>query len=109
MRRTEFMLTVLTGQGVALADAMTYASMLERFVIGSGVQEAQEAAFARDAGADFTAMVTSMGDLAARYGDVPLMARWLAAPSGGDADTQFQLGLDFLLDGIATRLPTPGA
>lgn len=54
-------------------------------------------------------MVTSMGDLAARYGDVPLLARWLAAPSGGDADMQFELGLDFLLDGIATRLPTPGA
>jgi AcrR family transcriptional regulator len=103
MRRMEFMLTVLTGQGASLADAMTYASLLERFVIGSGVQEAQEAVAERDL--DVTAAVTSMSALARQYGDVPLMAQWLAAPSGGDADVQFSLGLGFLLDGIAARLP----
>jgi AcrR family transcriptional regulator len=105
MRRTEFMLTVLTGQGASLADAMTYAALLERYVIGSGVQEAQEAAFERDI--DLTAAVMSMSGLAQQYGDVPLMAQWLAAPSGGDADVQFALGLDFLLDGIAARLLAP--
>lgn len=101
MRRMEFMLTVLTGQGASPADAMTYASMLERFVIGSGVQEAQEAVHERDLD---PAEITSMGSLAAQYGDVPLMAQWLAQPSGGDAGAQFALGLDFLLDGIARKL-----
>lgn len=101
MRRMEFMLTVLTGQGASLADAMTYASLLERYVIGSGVQEAQEAVYEGDLD---LAEVTSMGGLAAQYGDVPLMAQWLAQPSGGDAGAQFDLGLDFLLDGIAARL-----
>lgn len=102
MRRMEFMLTVLTGQGASLADAMTYASMLERYVIGSGVQEAQEAVHERDL--DLAAEVSSMAGLATQYGDVPLMAQWLAQPSGGDAGAQFELGLDFLLDGIAARL-----
>jgi hypothetical protein len=83
---------------------MTYASMLERYVIGSGVQEAQEAAYERDLGSDFLASVTAMTALADQYADVPLMRQWLSKPTGGDPAAQFEMGLDFLLDGIAARL-----
>ena len=106
MRRMEFLLTVLVGQGATVPEAMQYAALLERYVIGSGVQEAQEAAFNRDLGTDLTTAVQAMGALAASYGDVPLLRGWLAKPTGGDPDEQFQLGLDFLLDGIAARLTT---
>ena len=33
------------------------------------------------------------------------LTRWLADPVGPSADEQFELGLSFLLDGIASSLP----
>jgi hypothetical protein len=53
-----------------------------------------------------TAMATAMAtvhDLAAA-GRYPHLTSWLAHPSGPSADEHFDLGLGFLLDGIATRL-----
>jgi hypothetical protein len=44
-------------------------------------------------------------DLAAASGRYPLLTNWLARPAGPSADEQFDLGLGFLLDGIATQLP----
>jgi hypothetical protein len=34
-----------------------------------------------------------------------MLAGWLACPAGPSGDEQFGLGLGFLLDGIATKLP----
>jgi hypothetical protein len=36
-------------------------------------------------------------------GRFPLLAGWLAQPAGPSADEQFDLGLGFLLDGIAAQ------
>lgn len=36
--------------------------------------------------------------------DLPLLAAWLSAPEGPPVDEQFELGLGFLLDGIAARI-----
>jgi hypothetical protein len=44
-------------------------------------------------------------DLAVADGGVPLLAGWLARPRTATFDEQFELGLEFLLDGIAGRLP----
>ncbi|HEY7174069.1 MAG TPA: TetR/AcrR family transcriptional regulator [Micromonosporaceae bacterium] len=109
MRRTEFMLEVLVGRGASLEDAMTYAALIDRHVFGSGLQEAEEARFfARegvDSGEKLVAAIRSLHDLAVANGRVPLLANWLAHPSAGSVDEQFELGLGFLLDGIAGRLP----
>ncbi len=50
------------------------------------------------------AAVTSLHDLAAADGRLPLLRAWLAKPSGDSVDAQFTLGLRFLLDGIAAEL-----
>jgi hypothetical protein len=47
--------------------------------------------------------MATVHDLAAA-GRYPHLTSWLAHPSGPSADEQFDLGLGFLLDGIATRL-----
>jgi AcrR family transcriptional regulator len=108
MRRLEFLLRVLVEQGATLGAAMTYAAMLDRHIVGSGLQEAQEARFAAQHGlADaesFVAAVTSLHDLASANGRLPLLTAWLAEPSGESVDAQFTLGLRFLLDGIAAEL-----
>jgi hypothetical protein len=41
----------------------------------------------------------------AAAGRYPVLTRWLADPAGPSPDEQFKLGLNFLLDGIASRLP----
>jgi hypothetical protein len=88
---------------------MTYAALIDRHVFGSGLQEAEEARFfARegvDTGEKLVAAIRSLHDLAVANGRVPLLADWLANPTAGSRDEQFELGLGFLLDGIAGRLP----
>jgi hypothetical protein len=41
----------------------------------------------------------------AEQGGHRLLAGWLADPVGPTLDEQFELGLGFVLDGIAARLP----
>jgi AcrR family transcriptional regulator len=105
MERLEFMLKVLAGQGATTAAAMTYAGLIDRHIFGSGLQEAEEARMSREHGLDDEAVLrTAMAavhDLAAASGRFPLLAGWLAHPSGPSPEEQFQLGLGFLLDGIA--------
>ncbi|MFD0730794.1 TetR/AcrR family transcriptional regulator C-terminal domain-containing protein [Planotetraspora mira] len=111
MRRLEFMLTVLTGEGATVAAAMTYAALVDRHILGSGLQEAEEARLDRRYGLDDTAKlvaaIRALHGLAVADGGVPHLAGWLAQPTGFTADEQFALGLDFLLDGIARRLAKP--
>ena len=45
--------------------------------------------------------IKTVHDLAAAGGRFPLLTTWLAHPSGPSPDEQFDLGLGFLLDGIA--------
>ena len=108
MRRQEFMLGVLTAGGASVPEAMTYAALIDRHIYGSGLQEAEEAAMERRHGLDDpAAMATAFAavrDLAAASGAYPLLAAWLGSPAGPTADEQFELGLGFLLDGIAGRL-----
>lgn len=109
MRRLEFMLQVLTAQGASTAGAMTYAALIDRHIVGSGLQEAEEARMSRRLGLDdeaaLTAAMGAVHDLAAAGGRYPILTSWLAHPAGPSADEQFDLGLGFLLDGIATQLP----
>jgi AcrR family transcriptional regulator len=109
MQRLEFMLQVLTAQGVSTAVAMTYAALIDRHTFGSGLQEAEETRMSQRHGLDDDAgLKTAMAavhDHAAASGRYPLLTSWLAHPAGFSADEQFDLGLGFLLDGIATQLP----
>ena len=108
MRRTEFLLQVLVGRGASVAQAMSFAALIDRHLFGSALQEAQEARFERAAGLDsgtkLLAAIGSVHDLAAARGGLPLLTSWLAEPPAGSPDDQFDLGLGFLLDGIAARL-----
>ncbi|MFC7385434.1 TetR/AcrR family transcriptional regulator C-terminal domain-containing protein [Sphaerisporangium rhizosphaerae] len=109
MRRLEFMLAVLVRRGASVAEAMTYAALLDRHVFGSGLQQDTEARFERryglDDGARLHAAIATLHDLAAADGRLPHLTAWLARPSGAGPEEQFAMGLDFLLDGIAARLP----
>ena len=109
MARLEFMLGVLTARGASTADAMTYAALIDRHILGSGLQEAEEARMSRRLGLDdeagLAASLAAVRELAAASGQYPQLAGWLACPAGPSGDEQFELGLGFLLDGIATRLP----
>jgi hypothetical protein len=48
--------------------------------------------------------MAAVHDLAAASGRFPLLAGWLAHPSGPSPEEQFALGLRFLLDGVARCL-----
>jgi AcrR family transcriptional regulator len=108
MRRTEFMLEVLTGEGLPVGAALTYAALVDRHVYGSGLQDAEERRQLERYGADspegWMAAIAPVRELAAASGRLPLLTSWLSAPTGPDPDEQFELGLGCLLDGIAGRL-----
>jgi AcrR family transcriptional regulator len=108
MERLEFMLAVLTGQGASTATAMTYAAMIDRYILGSALQDTEEARMSAELGLDDEAALMSalhtVHDLAAATGRLPHLTSWLAHPVGPPGEEQFSLGLGFLLDGIARCL-----
>lgn len=95
MRQLEFKLSVLVGAGASLVDAMTYAAMIDRHVLGTGLQEEIEGGPVDPA---------LFGEVRALAADLPLLSSWLSKPMGPTVDEQFELGLSFLLDGIAARI-----
>lgn len=97
MRHLEFKLTVLTRAGASLSVAMTYAALIDRHVLGSGMQEQAEG------GPVDPAVFGQVRELAAAR-DLPNLTAWLSAPAGPPVEEQFELGLGFLLDGIAARI-----
>ncbi|MGZ4666350.1 MAG: TetR/AcrR family transcriptional regulator [Frankiaceae bacterium] len=109
MQRLEFMLAVLTTQGASTATAMTYAALIDRHILGSGLQEAEDARMSRRHGLDddasLMAAMAAAHDLAADSSRYPHLTSWLAQPTGPSTDEQFNIGLGFLIDGIATQLP----
>lgn len=101
MRRLEHMLATLTAAGATLPEAMTHSAMLDRHVFGSGLQEAAESRVETP-----EAIHAAMTDMRTRAeGTYPNLAAWLSAPSGPPMDDQFEMVLNFLLDGIAAQLP----
>ena len=111
MAGTECVLGTLVRQGATVGEAMTYAALLGRHIFGSAQQEAEERATRERYGLTtpepLGEAVTAARALAAEGGH-PLLARWMAAPEGPDLDGQFALGVEFLIDGIAARLPGGG-
>ncbi len=97
MRHVEFKLSVLVRAGATVVAAMTYAAMIDRHVLGTGLQEEIEG------GPVDPSVFGEIHTLAATR-DVPLFTSWLAAPTGPSLAEQFELGLGFLLDGIAKHL-----
>ena len=73
MERLEFMLAVLTAQGASTAEAMTYAAMIDRYILGSALQDTEEARMSREHGLDDEATLRSamnaVHDLAAATGN----------------------------------------
>jgi Tetracyclin repressor-like, C-terminal domain len=88
---------------------MTYTALVDRHILGSGLQEAEEARMSARMGLDdqasLRAAMAGIRELADASGSYPHLASWLARPVGPSPDEQFELGLGFLLDGIAARLP----
>ncbi len=108
MRRTEFTLAVLTGQGLTVGAAMTYAALLDRHLVGAGLQAAEEhrmrVRFGLEGTGDFVAAIQALSELAGEA-HCPLLREWLSAPTGPGDDDSVALGVECLLDGIADRLP----
>ncbi|MGW7609460.1 TetR/AcrR family transcriptional regulator [Streptomyces sp. NPDC054766] len=107
MRRTEFQLRVLLEQGADLGRAVAYAALLDRHVLGSAQQVAEEHAMRRRLGLDTPQRLTEAVAAAqglAEQGGHELLARWMKAPTGPDMDEQFEISLTFLLDGIESEL-----
>ncbi|MFG1863718.1 TetR/AcrR family transcriptional regulator [Microbispora bryophytorum] len=109
MRRLEFMLAVLVRRGATVGEAMTYAALIDRHVLGSAQQESEEARQERRQGLDddarLYAAIATLRELAAADGGLPHLTEWLTHPAGPTPDERFAIGLDFVLDGIAARLP----
>lgn len=107
LRRTEFLLATFHSLGADLGTALGYVSLVERLVIGLAVQAAEEARaqpevdFSTPSGAH--AALAPLRTLTTSTSAYPTLAQWAAAPAGPDADAQLELGLTFLLDGIAAR------
>jgi hypothetical protein len=108
MRRTEAMLTILTGQGLPPDEAMTYAALIDRHIFGSALQAVEERAMERRYGLEdadaLAGAITAVRDLAAGSGGYPILSEWMASPRIASPTEQFELSLTFLLDGIAATL-----
>src|SRR5262249_7330445 len=107
LRRTERILTILTGEGATDAEAMTYAALLDRHVFGGALQAAGErdlrTRYALWSPAEEAAAIDSARALVASD-EYPILSRWTASPTITWPDDEFELSLGFLLDGIAARL-----
>lgn len=88
---------------------MTYAALLDRHVFGNALQAAEERSMFQRYGIEtmekLTEAITAVRTIATADGSYPILAEWMASPSGASTDEQFELGTTFLLDGIAARLP----
>ena len=109
IRRTELVLQVLTYQGATVAEAMSYAALLDRHIFGGALQAAEERAMEQRYGVtnaeDLTAAIKAVRKQLAADGSFPILSMWMADPTVASPDQQFELSLTFLLDGIAARLP----
>jgi AcrR family transcriptional regulator len=109
LRRTETVLAVLTNHGATVADAMTYAALLDRHVFGAALQAAEEREMEQRHGlaepAALRAAIQLLGERPAREAGCPILAGWMADPTVASHEQQLELSLDFLLDGIGSRLP----
>lgn len=107
MRRTEFLLRLLQGQGAELGQAVAYAALLDRHILGNAQQVAEEHAMQLRLGLEtpeqLAQAITAARQLAEQGGH-ELLARWMGDPSGPDMDEQFEISLTFFLDGIEARL-----
>jgi len=107
MRRTEFLLRLLQGQGAEPGQAVAYAALLDRHILGNAQQVAEEHAMRHRLGLEtpeqLAQAVTAARQLAEQGGH-DLLARWMSDPSGPDMDEQFDISLTFFLDGIEARL-----
>ncbi|GAB3905588.1 hypothetical protein GCM10027612_75420 [Microbispora bryophytorum subsp. camponoti] len=92
-----------------MGEAMTYAALIDRHVLGSAQQESEEARQERRQGLDddarLYAAIATLRELAAADGRLPHLTEWLTHPAGPTPEERFAIGLDFVLDGIAARLP----
>ena len=102
------MLGILTAQGFSTAEAMTYAALIERHILGSAIQAVEERAMEQRYGLadpkEMARAITAVRELAAASGEHPLLSQWMANPDIASPMDQFELSLGFLLDGIAARL-----
>jgi hypothetical protein len=105
------MLAILTAQGATAAEAITYAALLDRHVLGGALQAAAEQDLARRYGLrndqELAAAVSAARDRVAATGRYPILTDWMAAPVITTPEQQLELSLSFLFDGIASRLPGP--
>lgn len=108
MRRTESMLEILTGQGLAVDEAMSYAALIDRHTFGSAFQTVEEEAMEQRYGLvdadELARAITAVRQLAAASGNYPILSDWMKQPRIVSPGELFELGLSFLLDGIAARL-----
>lgn len=108
LRRTEAALTLLVSAGFDVPEALSYLAMLDRHICATAAFLAEEEAaivHSGIAGDDVTAAIRDLSATVAAAGDFPLLLSWMARPSGPDVEEQLVRGLDFLLAGIAGRLP----
>jgi AcrR family transcriptional regulator len=113
MRRTETLLGIFIRHGASTAaEAMSYATLIDRHILGSALQAVEERAMDQRYGLttadEVAAAITAVHQLAAQSGDYPILSSWMAAPHITSPTEQFQLSLGFLLDGIAARLRRRG-
>jgi AcrR family transcriptional regulator len=108
MRRTEAMLEILTGPGLPADEAMTYTALIDRHIFGSALQTVEERAMEQRYGLtdadELARAITAVRDLAAASGSYPILSEWMAHPRIASPTEQFELSLNFLLDGIAAQL-----
>jgi AcrR family transcriptional regulator len=108
MRRTEAVLRLLTDAGADVPEALSYLALLDRHVFGAAVVDSEERAMARaygiDDADDLMAAIREIHRSVTDPQTYPLLAGWMAAPTGPTTEEQVVRALDFLLDGIQRQL-----
>ena len=108
MRRTEAVLRLLTAAGAGVPQALSYLALLDRHVFAAAVTVAEERRMAQAYGIedddDLMAAIREIHRSLTDPRSYPLLAGWMAAPTGPTTDEQVMQALDFLLDGIQRQL-----
>lgn len=112
MRRTEYALGILVGAGLDLDESLSALDLLDRHVLASANAAAQQKRMATVSGVestqDFVATVKRLAKTVAPADEFPLLAQWMQSPTFRSEEEQLERALDYLLAGIAGRIPSRG-
>ncbi|WP_345763529.1 TetR/AcrR family transcriptional regulator C-terminal domain-containing protein [Diaminobutyricibacter sp. McL0608] len=109
MRRTEYALRILVGAGLDVDESLSSLELVDLHVFARANAAAQQERMAALNGVertdDFVDTVKRLSQTLAPAEEYPLLAQWMQSPTIRSEQEQLERAVDYLLAGIAGRIP----